>query len=428
MIKIETKANLENESVIKPKPNRNTFYLLFSSSMIVFAHTMFNLTIMWTVFEQTGSAFITSAIATISHLATIFGGPISGYLVDKYSPQNILRFAYLTISLGILLLGIIYYFMPFLLIYAMFLLLILIDFTSTLSYPAKNRLIPKVIPTDQLHKVNGLSVSINKSSSLLGNATSGFILAFFGLIGSILIDSIAFLLAAICIVLLKLLKPDSEMKSSSKAHPNMIKSLIEGLTYIKGHALIKRLTIMAFFLNVASFIYPLYIVLISVSYDAGAKGYGMFQAMGTAGSILGGLCVPFFKKRWNIAKAIGYSFLVTCIGTIWLGLNHLFFIAIIIFFIINVFETMQKVFMNVFFMTAVPDELRGRVLGTMFSISSAAIPLFVLLGGYLADSIDVKWMFVIAGIWLGLFSIYMFTSKGIKDAISKTNEVTSSEA
>lgn len=59
-------------------------------------------------------------------------------------------------------------------------------------------------------------------------------------------------------------------------------------------------------------------------------------------------------------------------------------------------------------------------MGTMVSLSSLGIPFFVLLGGLLADILHVKWMFIIAGIWFGFFALYMFTSKGIKEAISTT--------
>lgn len=61
------------------------------------------------------------------------------------------------------------------------------------------------------------------------------------------------------------------------------------------------------------------------------------------------------SKKWNITNALGFSFLATCIGTILL--------ALIIFFSMNIFLTLQNVFTNVFFMTTVPDELRGRVNG-----------------------------------------------------------------
>lgn len=400
---------------------KNATLLFLSSSLLTFAHTIFNITMMWTAYEQTSSALITATIASITHISSILGGPISGYFVDKYSPKKILQISYLIISIGLLTLTLFYYFNPQLLIYGLFLMLIIIDFTNTLIWPARNRLIPQLIPNEKLHSINGLSISFSQASSLLGNAISGFIIAIVGIVGSIIIDSIAFLIASCCVFLLSYIKPNQET-TKKKDKTNFLESMKIGMQFIKNHPLIKRLIIMAFFLNAASFIYPLYIVLLKKTYNVGATGYGTFQALGVAGSIIGGLCIPIIKKRFNILSALGTSFTAICICTITIGQITNFTIALFLYFIMNFFTSIQSVFMNVFFMTAVPDNLRGKVMGTMISLCSLAIPIFVLLGGYMADIIEIKWMFLIAGLWSGIFSIYVFSSKPLKKALISTEE------
>jgi hypothetical protein len=66
--------------------------------------------------------------------------------------------------------------------------------------------------------------------------------------------------------------------------------------------------------------------------------------------------------------------------------------------------------------SAVPDELRGRVMG-VFSLTYSMIPLGGLQVGILTDLLNVNWAVMIGSSIVMLFSGFLLTRKNFNKAI-----------
>ena len=65
---------------------------------------------------------------------------------------------------------------------------------------------------------------------------------------------------------------------------------------------------------------------------------------------------------------------------------------------------------------AVPDEYRGRVFGIMRGLSVALIPMSALVGGWIAEFMDIWIMFAFAGVFILAVSLLAWANPNVRGA------------
>lgn len=274
--------------------------------------------------------------------------------------------------------------------------------------PAVSALIPQLVPTAQLMRVNGINGSIQSALALLAPAAGGAIFAWAtayyagsaeALIPIFFIDVVT---AAIGIGLVALLRVEAVRTVDDDA-PGYFADLVEGARYIGGHAFVRWLMLLfgiVFVLAAApSNLTPLMAVR---SFDAGDEqnvvNLAVLEVLFSAGMLLGGLLIAtVFAKRSRIALVIA-----SCLGFGAAGLALGLSPNIWVFFVFMFLTGLAVPFFSTPSMTllqeSVEPERQGRVFGFMGIVMALAMPIGMLVFGPLADVVPIEPLLVGAGL------------------------------
>lgn len=392
--------------------------MVSSDFISAFGDTVFNLSMMWFIYEQTGSALSTVILGTLGHIASMFGSPIAGVMVDRNNPQKMLRNCLLVSGvLLILLVLVLIFFEGYLLIGAIYGVMFLLNTSYAFTHPSETKLIPNLVETNNISSLYGFRSSSSQISTLIGNAASGFLLIWVGIIGSVMIHSFSFLIAAILVSCMNVLKPFACQDSDQGKIKNFFwRKIMEGLRVVKDDPVLRKITYITIFLNVASFIGPLYVVLVRNQYSGGAAEFGMLHASGLAGGIIGGLCVKIFQKKLSSGLIMAGGWVLAGIMVMCLSQFNYIIFAYTLYFVISFSFCVSSIMLTTVSTLVIPEQLRGRVSGIMQSLSVLLIPVTNILGGIFTDIFEVSWMFLFAGVWIMTIGIYALRSSDIVNA------------
>lgn len=400
----------------------NTNLLISSIGVSSIGDTVFNIAIMWVVYQETHSALSASLIGVIWHLSSTLVSPFAGTLVDRKSPKNIMIGAYLFSGLVCLLLVIGYYVLPQYVTALIYLLVFLLNSIYSFVLPAKNKMLGYILPKEKIVTTNGTITSVNQVSDLIGNSISGFLLGAVGLAGSILLNSFTFFIAALLVGRLTILAHGNKESSLNKkdysannSKKNSYKQdLLQGFKVVLGNKTITKLVILVLLINVSSLIGPLYVVLVSEQLDGGPAAFGIIQGVGVLGGITGGLVMRYIKKLLRPGIGLSVSWIIAGIMIIVISHTTSITLACILFFVISLFFIIGNVFFSSLMILLVPDEYRGRVGGVTFSLSIILIPFATLVGGFLTDLYNVSVVFTYAGLWIIIIGFLAITFKEVR--------------
>lgn len=277
-----------------------------------------------------------------------------------------------------------------------------------IQMPAVAALLPQIVPTRNLIRVNGINGSIQSAMALLSPAAAGAIYAWSSastggssaaLVPIFFID---FVTAVIGIGFL-LLIPVAAIRRASDVETGYFADLVDGVKYIAHHAFVRWLLIVfaiIFVLTVApSNLTPLMLVR---SFDAGEQqnviNLAVLEIAFSIGMVLGGILVAsLFAKRSRIGMIVtsslvfgGLSIGLGLSGNIWLFFGFMFLVGLAVpFFSTPSFTLLQE---------TVEPERQGRVFGFVGIVMALAMPLGMVVFGPLADVVDIEVLLIAAGI------------------------------
>jgi predicted MFS family arabinose efflux permease len=143
-------------------------------------------------------------------------------------------------------------------------------------------------------------------------------------------------------------------------------------------------------------------------------GIGVTQAVVMAGGLLGTFLAPLIQRRMS-ARALIMTMswlaaaLIACMVLV--RGSYLIVLPLLIFMLLE--PAVNATFLA-YQIATTPDELQGRVMGVLGTLSQALSPLGPLLAGFLIESVGGSWAFGGFAILLGLAAIYATASRGIR--------------
>lgn len=277
-----------------------------------------------------------------------------------------------------------------------------------IQMPAVSALIPQLVPTAQLMRINGINGTIQSAMALLAPAAGGAIFAWStayyegsaaALIPIFFIDIVT---AVIGIGLMSLIAVGA-VRTAGQETPGYFADLVDGVKYIAAHKFVKWLMLLfaiIFVLTVApSNLTPLMAVR---SFDAGETqnvvNLAVLEVMFSVGMMLGGaLIATLFARRSRIALIIVSSLLFGALSialglspNIWVFFGFMFLVGLAVPF----FSTPSMTLLQ----ESVEPERQGRVFGFVGIVMALAMPLGMVVFGPLADILPIEILLVGAGI------------------------------
>jgi MFS family permease len=267
--------------------------------------------------------------------------------------------------------------------------------SATVFRPAYNASVPRLVPTAELGRANGLIYSTAAVTSALASLGVGVVLSTGPTIYALAIPFVLFLATQITLLGVRadLSAPRPRAKRKIGA------DVAEGFRYLYGRRDLFELTIAALvvnFLIAVAFVELGFYVLHWLDLASGFW-YGAMVSASTFGSAVGLFAVAHTKFEERAGRVLIVLILAMGGAIVALALVHSIWLALPLVFVYGLFPGMvQTVFLSSVQAT-VPNELLGRVFSADEVGSYALVPIGQATGGALTFGIGVQGTYLFAG-------------------------------
>lgn len=281
-------------------------------------------------------------------------------------------------------------------LWLIFLVMAVRSIGAGVQMPAVSAMIPQIVPSDKLMRINGINSTIASAMGLVAPVVAAAVYANFSIVAIFFVDVFT---AIIGVGMLALIKVPSLERVHSDEKPSYFADLKDGLTYIFTHDLVRWVMVVfavVFLLAVApSNLSPLFI-----ARNFGTEVWKLTVAEVTfsIGMAVGGALLALLANKVNrIAMIIGVSIFFGLL-TIGMGLSTNLIVFCVLFFVIGVAVPSFYTSAMTMLQETVEPERQGRVFGFVGIVISLAMPVGMAVLGPLADVMPIETLFIISGI------------------------------
>jgi len=344
--------------------------------------------VLYHVYDLSGSTFQTGLVGLAQAVALLVLSPLGGAVADRIDRRRLLQLTQvlsLVVSLGLATLT----FLEVVEVWHILLAVLLNTGAATFERPARDALIPALVPRTELVHAFALLNPSREVAILLGPAIAGGVIAVVGPELMYALDVVSYM---VLIVVLAHIRTPTPVTGA--ATPRLWGSIREG-----AHFLRQRPIILQFMgLDLSATLFGAYRVLLpAIATDllmVGATGYGLLGAAPSAGALIGSAIVYRLIDRRRsgriiLGSVIGYGAMnVALVWTVVLQAPWAFRAAILAAMGIGLCDAMATTVRHAAVQLETPDGIRGRVT-SLYLMSSR--------GGPALGDLNVGWLAGMAG-------------------------------
>lgn len=276
----------------------------------------------------------------------------------------------------------------------------LMALVSVFFYPARNALIPNIVPLADLWSANALIQGSTVLAMVIGPSVAGIVIGLWGVNFAFIFDGLSFFISALAIASLSRL--DSVPVSSNgrnKPPATVRQELMEGLRYIFGHRLLKEVLVLVAMatLGIAS------IVLLAVhhldeSLNVGALGYGFAMTTLGFGSVMGGFLAHRLAERFRARYLVSGMLSIAAAAIVIFAYAPWYALILVSLALLGLSVVSARGALDTITQMLAPDDMRGRVQAAVNLIINASVAGAEALSAVLGDLVGVKQVFLTAGV------------------------------
>jgi len=229
---------------------------------------------------------------------------------------------------------------------------------GTFDNPARQALIPTLVPVEDLPNAISLNAIMFQTASVVGPAAGGVLIGGLGIGWAYAFNAVSFL----CVIAAVLLMRDVSGNPEGSAGRISLAAAIEGLRFVFKTPLIRSTMLLDFFATFFASATALLPIFAQDILDVGARGYGVLSAAPSVGAILASLAMVRLVDRierrgFVLLWAIAFYGLATVV----FGFSRLFVLSFVCLAITGAADTVSMVIRNLVRQLVTPDHIRGRM-------------------------------------------------------------------
>jgi MFS family permease len=283
-------------------------------------------------------------------------------------------------------------------VWVLYVLAALSSAAGAFDLPARQALLPMLVPREHLPNAISLSTIIVQAASIAGPGLGGLLIGSVGLAWVYLLNALSFG-CVIAALLLMRGAPGRPEPADGQRHDVSWRASVEGLRFVFRQPLIRSTMLLDFvatFFSSAVALLPIYAQDIL---RVGPQGYGWLYAAPAAGAVMMSAAMVFLTDRidrrgpvllWAVA-AYGAA-------TIGFGVSRSFWLSFTTLAMTGVADTVSMVIRSVVRQLETPDRLRGRMTGVNMVFFMGGPQLGELEAGAVAQWLGATFSVVSGGI------------------------------
>lgn len=387
------------DAATRPHWKRDVAVFLSGQTISLFGSMLVQYAVMWHLTLETKSGTVMALAALFGFLPQAIVSIFGGVWADRLNRKALIIgadavIAASTLALALFMLGGVDA------LWLIYLTLAIRSAGAGIQSPAVSALVPQLVPSAHLMRVNGMLATIQSVMALLAPAAAGVLYATASLTTIFFVDVVT---AVIGIGLLAMVAVPTIVRAGER--PGYFTDLVEGVKYVATHRLIRWLLLLfgvIFLLTVA----PSYLTPLMVVRSFGGDFFGLdevakltiLELAFSIGMLAGGVVISIWGGTKNkvlmiIASSVLFGLLSIALGlstNLWLFFGIMFVVGLAVPF----FSTPAMTLLQL----RVEPERQGRVFGFVGIVMAVSMPIGMVVFGPLADVIPVQTLLVVAGV------------------------------
>jgi MFS family permease len=360
------------------------------------------------VYQLTGSVTYTGLVGAAQAVALLLLSPLGGALADRLDRRRLLQAAQgvallVAVALSWLTLA------GQAQAWHVVLSVVLTTAAATFDQPARQALIPALVPRSQIGQAVALLNPSRELAVLVGPLLSGVLISVAGPGLMYVVDAVTYglLVGVLATLRISKLEPSGERRS-------ILGSIAEGAKYIAHRPLVYNLML----LDLSATVFSAYRVLLpALALDVlhvGATGYGVLSGAPSAGALIATYAVfRTVQESRRQGRVLLVSTALYGVSAVLLAHSPVFPLAVLAALLLGAFDAMATTIRHAAVQIDTPDEIRGRVTAfyqmssrggpaigdvVVGAVAGAIGPVAALTIGGLGPMVVAGWSWLRAGV------------------------------
>ena len=419
--KVPTSA--ESESM--PGWKKKVAVFLVGQTITTFGSLLVQYALLWHLTLTTKSGVVLALAAVFGFLPQAVVSIFAGVWADRVNRKVMIILSDSTIALATLVLAF------FMLsgvddLWLIFLVMAVRSVGAGIQMPAISALIPQIVPTDKLMRVNGINSSVQSSLLIIGPVAAAGIYSTLSLAAILFVDVVT---AVIGLSLLATIAVPTLSRAASDEKPTYFTDLREGLKYIFSNDLVRWVMVIysiVFLLVVApSNLSPLMLVR---TFGSDVWLLTILELSFGIGMVAGGALMAIFGAKVDrLGMMVGTSILFGVLAVV-MGFTTNLILFYTLFFLIGIAVPAFSTSSMTLLQETVEPERQGRVFGFVGIVMAVAMPIGMAVLGPLADIVSVEILLIATGAITVLIAVVAVLLPAGKRAIAAAHASTGPES
>lgn len=372
---------------------RDTIQFLAGQTISLFGSSLVQFAILWHLTLTTKSGLVLTAATILGFLPQAVVSVLGGVWADRHNRALLIISADVFIAAVTLVLAVVFMRGGGEL-WMILLAMALRSAAAGVQGPAVGAVLPQIVPTEHLMRVNAINSTLGSAMMLLSPAVAAALYATFGITGVLFVDVAT---AAVGVVLLALLRIPTLVRTGEPR--GYTEDLRQGLSYARHHPAVRWILIsfaVVFFLVVP----PANLTPLMIVRTFGDEVWKLTanEVAFSIGMIIGGAVLATWgARRDRMALLTGATVLLGGL-TVGLGLSRNLWVFLTLMLLVGLVVPAFSTTSATMLQETVEPELQGRIFGLLGIVMALAMPAGMAFFGPLADVVSIEALLVAGGL------------------------------
>jgi MFS family permease len=327
--------------------------------------TMQNAALLWHVSllvppERKGLAL--GFVGLVKVVPIIFFSIVSGVVADAWDRRRLMLFTQSGSALvAVALAGVA--FSGARAVWPIYALAALAAAVSTFDLPARQALVPMLVPREHLPNAISLNTIMFQTASVVGPSLGGLLIATSGVAWAYVLNAVSFAFVLVALLMMRDVPARQPSEGGSRDDVSWHAAL-EGLRFVFRQPLIRSTMLLDFFATFFSSATALLPIFVQDILRVGPQGYGWLYAAPAIGAVAtSAAMIPITPRIDRRGPVLLWAIAIFGLATVGFGLSRSFWLTFACLALTGATDTVSMIIRNIVRQLETPDRLRGRMIG-----------------------------------------------------------------
>lgn len=344
--------------------------------------------------ELTHDAFLVALVGAGFAPPILIFGLFGGSLADRWNRRRIIQYAQLIVSLVALFVGISIV-MEFVSIWVLFGAALTQGFCWSFMMPARQAIIPQLVPDGELTNAVALNASGMALMTLSGPGIGGLAYSWLGPQATYFLMSGMMFIAFLMMTRVNVARPDAA--APGRRRENVFNSVLDGLRYSARNKTILVLLLLTLATTMTSQSFrSLMPVQVELIFGGGATQLGILMSTIGVGALIGSLFIAGLTENVKRGVVLLLAGALSAAAILVSTFVTVFLVGIVAMLVLGLGDSGRRALNSALILEQTDAEHRGRVMG-IYMLNFGLRPIGAIPLGILAERTSIQTSFAVAG-------------------------------